>query len=107
MFCSYIVSREVLTAKTKSRASMERQVRPSNIGELRTFPSLGAKFHGVLAIDIFTSMHVVYWESNAHSTANKNRGVSVWTPSSGQPGRFPSEPNVYRNRRVESESLRA
>lgn len=85
---------------------MKRQVRPSNICEIRTFPSLWAELHGVLSIDIFTSMHVVYRESNPHSTANKDWGTPVCTTSSGQKSRFPSESNVYRNRRVKPESWR-
>ena len=76
-FRSYMSSKMELTTKANSRASMKRQICPPNVCELRAFPSLRAKFHGILAINIFTSMHVVDRKSNAHSTANKNWRVSL------------------------------
>ena len=104
---SYIDSWKLLTTETKSGASMKRQIRPSDIRERRTFPSLRAKLHGVLAIDIFASVHVVNRESNSHSTANKNRRASVRTTPSRQPSRFPSKSDIYGNRRVKPQSWRS
>ena len=71
--------RETLTAKANPGATVEWHEAPSDISQLGPLPSFGSEIFGVIAIEVLSSMHVVYGIRNACSPPDQEWRVAIRT----------------------------
>lgn len=82
---------------------MKRQVRPPDIRKLVTLPSLGSELHGVGAVEIFASVHVVDYVADAGVFGDEDWGGAVGAAAAGEEGGFLGDADVYGDGGVETE----
>lgn len=83
---------------------MEGQVSISNVGEFFFLPSLRPEIHCVVAIEIFPSVHVIWYEADACTFTDEDRTRAVWTTTARDEGCLLSYADVYWNGGIQAKS---